>query len=229
MAFDESAATDVRLRAGPAATVVLQWDSAEPDGTPWQVYADGVLAWLGVERLAILPAPATWTTYHVGSVAPGEDRTDFSATLDPIPGGGNRPLLEWSGGTFLAADIVAFRIYGESTPGGGVSYATVLGTVLAYPQGTVTDGYGSGGYGSGGYGYAGSTYAWRGPPYGPGTWTFAVVPVNTAGVEGTAATVAVAIAGPPRPPAANAAGQRLTYTYNAGTGVATLSWLASPA
>ena len=205
MAFDESKATNLRLRRAPGPSVLLEWDTTEPAGTPFQVYADGVLAWSGTDRLAVLPMPASWTTYHVGSVAAGEERTSFASSLTPIPGGGNRPRLTWAGVTGAAS----YRIYGEATPGGGVSYTTPLATVAA------TLGTG--------------TYAWTGPPRSAGSWTFAVKPVGSDGVEGTAATVAVTIAGPPRPPAPDSTGKRLRYAYNAGTGVATLAWNASPA
>ena len=105
---------------------------------------------------------------------------------------------------------------------------TLVGTVTALEQGYSTDGYDAGGYGSGGYDAQGGNFSWTSPPLARGAWNFAVAPVDAAGNEGTRATTSVTIAAPPRPPAPDAAGKRLTYTYDAGTHVATLAWLASP-
>ncbi len=204
--------------------------SSAPTGTTFQVYANSTLSWHGFARSTILPAPRSGvrTRYDVGTVDPDEGLEDFSADLDPPPGDGSRVFLEWPGGRYLGIDIVGFYVYASSAPGGAVDYSTILATVPAYVQGFATDGYGQGGYGSGGYGSTGSNYSWTSGPLAGGTWNFAVKPFDAAGNLGTARTQSAVVEAPPNPPARNAAGKRLTYTYNATTHVATLAWLASP-
>lgn len=235
MGFDSS--TVLNLRATPdfeAREVVLTWTTAAPAATPFQVYANRQLARPGSpELMAVLPWPIEPTSYQVGSVAPGEEYVDFSATL-PDPGGlPVRALLSWRGGTYLDPtgndDVLGFRIYRGDTAGGAVNYATIRATVPAYPDPEdPDDGYGLGGYGYGGYGRSNSWYEWTSPPLAGGAWNFAVRSYDRAGNESPVATAAVAIAAPPLPPAVDANNRRLTYTFNPGTGVPTLQWLASP-
>ena len=107
--------------------------------------------------------------------------------------------LQWFGGTYEAADLVGFHVYGEPTPGGGIDFTTMLSTIPAYTAGIITDGFGYGGYGQGGYGAAAGSYSWTSAPFSTGTWNSAVKPFDTAGNEGSAQMTAVAIYAPPLP------------------------------
>lgn len=227
MPFDDSVISDISARPFDA-DLFLSWSSSAPAGTTFQVYADGVLSWHGAELSCVVPLPSHRVRVDVGAVAAGEGKTDFSAGLTPPPGTGSRARLTWTGGNYLDPDgsLRGFHIYGEATPGGGIAYGTPLGFVAAYPGGRGTDGFGMGGFGSGGFGSGSGSYSWTSDPLISGTWNFGVKPVGTAGNEGTATTASVAISVPPAPPAADANGKRLTYTYLSGT--VTLNWLASP-
>lgn len=229
MAFSQATISDVRVTRD-GVDLLVSWTSSAPPGTTFQLYAAGMLAWHGFARSAVLPAPrpGVRTRFEVGTVAADEGLADFSADL-PVPdGGGTRVSLGWQGGRHLGADILGFYVYSGTTAGGAVSYAAPVATVAAYPQGLYTDGYGMGGYGSGGYGSSASTYSWTSGPLSGGTWNFAVKSFDAAGNLGTARTTSAVVAAPPNPPAANAAGKRLTYVYNSTSHVATLSWIASP-
>lgn len=228
MSFDQSSISDVApSRSGTE--LLVTWVSSAPAGTTFQVYLDNVLAWSGTDRAVHLPWPTGRNLrISVGAVDAGEEDTDFSSSLAALdPTFAN---LTWEGGTFLAADIAGFRIYKSATAGGAVDYTTVVKVIPAYPGGVITDGYGMGGYGHGGYGHAASTYTWQTPSLSNGSWTFAVAAFDAAGNEpASPATVAVVIAAPPRPPAADSQGRRLSYEYDETSQIATLSWLASPA
>ena len=228
MAFDQTSISDVTpSRSGTE--LLVTWVSSAPAGTFFQGYLDNVLAWTGTDRSVHLPWPTGRNLrISVGTVGIGEEDTDFSgslAALDPT-----FKDLTWEGGTFLAEDIVGFNIYKSATAGGAVDYTTVIKVIPAYPGGVITDGYGMGGYGHGGYGHAASTYTWQTPALSNGSWTFAVAAFDEAGNEpASPSTIAVVIAAPPRPPAADSQGRRLSYSYNGVSHVATLTWLASPA
>ena len=228
MAFSQANIADV-TPARSGAELVVSWSSSDPEGTVFQVYLDNALAWFGTDRAVHLPWPSGRNLrISVGAVGAGEEDTDFSASLPAL--NPTSKALAWEGGTFLAADIAGFRIYKSAVAGGPVDFATVLAEIPAYPGGVVTDGYGMGGYGRGGYGRAATTYAWRTPALGNGSWTFAVVPFDEAGNQPASPSAAiVAIAAPPRPPAADAQGRRLSYSYDSVSHIATLTWLASPA
>lgn len=240
MAFDQSTITAVLAEAaGPG--LLVSWTSTAPEGTAFQVYLAGRLAWSGPARSVELPAPPHRVTIDVGAVAPGEERSDFSADLPARPGVGERPFLAWRGGTYLSPTLAGFNVYQGASPGAAVDYTTPVGTGAAYAAGEPTDGFGLGGFGLGGFGEADASYSWTGPPLPPGTWHFGVKPFDSAGTEGAASEVAVAISGPPRPPAPDASGQRLTYTYTRGgfgqdgfgagdyaAPTLTLNWLAPP-
>jgi len=228
MAFSQATITDGPTCALDGDELRVSWTSSSPAGTLFQLYADRVRIWSGTTRSVRLPMPAGPTTFDVGTVAAGEESTDFSGSLASIPGAGDKATLTWTGGRSLGPDLAEFRIYSGTTAGGAVSYAAPIATVRADPAGLWQDGYGQGPYGAGGFGFAGTTYSWTSGRLAGGTWNFAVKAVDAAGNESTAATTSVVIAAPPRPPAANSAGKRLTYTYNAGTRVPTLSWLAAP-
>lgn len=226
MAFDQSTVS-AATHSRSGAELLVSWSSTSPEGTTFQVYVAGRLAGSTSTRHLLIPWPRSRARIDVGAVAAGEESADFSGDLTPGPQ--DRVLLEWAGGTYLGVDLAGYRVYGSTgTP--VVAAANLLGTVPAYSGGSVTDGFGMGGFGSGGFGSAAASYTFTTAPLAGGTWTFAVVPYDLYGnVQGSPATVVQAVASPPRPPAANAAGKRLTYTYNSGTRVVTLSWLASPA
>ena len=94
----------------------------------------------------------------------------------------------------------------------------------------ITDGFGMGGFGDGGFGRAASSYEWHSGPLASGTWEFAVVPFDRAGnAQGIPQIVSVALRRGPRPPAVDANGVRLSYSYSGpATRLVTLSWPASP-
>ncbi len=232
MGFSTASITSVSI--GPdGQDLAVSWTSSAAAGTWYQAYVDRRLVWSGQARRCRLPYPGKTIQVDVGTVADLSERhVDYSGSLPSAPS--NRATIAWRGGTYLdpsgAGDVKGFRIHASATAGGAVDYTTILATVPAYTGDVVTDGFGSGGYGSGGFGMAASDYSWVSPVLGPGTWTFAIVPFDAAGnKQGTPTTGNVAITGPPRPPAPDETGQRLTYTYNNTTRVATLNWSASPA
>lgn len=230
MSFDQSVITEVQSPIYAGGQLWLSWTSTAPSGTWYQLYLGRKLAWYGQATHVGIVSPQGRQRVDVGSVAATEKDTDFSSSLPATPQ--DRAKLAWQGGTYLDAsgndDILGFRVYGESSPGGGINFATPLATVPAYPGGIITDGYGLGGFGQGGYGRAANSYTWESAPLRSGTWHYSVKSYDAAGNEGTAAAGSVTIAVPPQPPARNAAGSRLTYTYNATTHQVTLNWLASP-
>jgi hypothetical protein len=231
MAFSQASITSGPTFAARGPVLVVSWASSAPAGTAFQLYADKRLIWSGTQRSVSLPYPTGRTTYTVGTVAAGEGQTNFAASLPATPGGGDRARLSWYGGTFLDPDgndgVQAFRVYGGLVPGGAVDYDNLLATVPAYTI-EPTDGFGRGAFGQGGFGRSAGEYSWTSDPLSGGTWNFAVRAVDKVGNETTLASSSVILTAPPMPPAADALGRRLTYSYNAGTQIATLSWLASP-
>lgn len=229
--FDQSVITEVRPPVWDGSALHLEWTSTAPRGTTYQVYVARALAWYGTSTWVSIPMPSSRVRIDIGAVGPGEGATDFSALLPAAPQ--DRARLSWLGGSYLDAtgndDVSAFRVFGETAPGGGIDFGTVLAEIPAYPGGVLADGFGLGGYGQGGFGRAASSYAWTSPALRSGAWSFAVVPVDAAGNQGTAEFATVTILSPPRPPAAFSDGTRLKYTYNANDHTVTLFWQASPA
>jgi hypothetical protein len=228
MAFSQATITDPQI-ARHDTDLRISWTSSSADGTMFQVYIARKLTWHGTARSVILPlnVPANQTfTVDIGTVGSAEGLTNFSSSLPAIPGGGNKALLTWEGGTYLDPDIAGFKVYQSLVAGGAVSYTTAVADVPAYIQGIITDGWGMGGWGHGGWGHANAKYSWKSAPLSGGVWTFGIKPYDSAGNPGTTQEVSVTISAPPNPPAANSAGQRLTYTVSAGN--LTLHWLASP-
>lgn len=237
MPFTQTSVRDVRV-VRDGAELYIAWDSAAPWGTVFQVYADRRLVWFGKARSCHVPVPANACSRNVwievGSVDAGEANADFSTSLSGPGGSGDRALLSWLGGSYLDPtgndDVAGYRIYRSPAPGAPADMTTVIDTISAYPGGAVLDGFGVGGFGQGGFGRAASSYQWRSDPLGSGTWTFALVPFDFAGnAQGVPQTATVTIRTAPRPPAPDATGRRLNYSYaGPATRVATLSWLASP-
>lgn len=226
MAFDDSSLVGEPVLKRVGRELLVSWTSTAPAGTIFQVYANGRLAWATTDRRVYLPWPREKLTIQVGAVDAGEAGVDFSSSLSTVEPP-DRVTLSWEGGSYLG-DVVGFRVYQSAAAGGAVDYATPVGFVPLTTSSAEATGYGLGGYGSGGYGLAASAYSWTSAKLASGVWTFAVVPVDSAGNEGTPSTSSQTVAAAPRPPAPDSQGRRLTYTYDAGTGVPTLHWNASP-
>jgi hypothetical protein len=225
--FDQSTITGVNPPVYNGWQVTLSWTTTSPPLTWFQIYVNRVLSWWGQTTIATLAlATAGPDRVDVGAVLPGEEQTDFSAMLPSAPA--TRAQLSWQGGVFEGADLAGFRVYGSPAPGSAIDYKTPLADITANPSGSNTSGFGLGGFGSGGFGAVAGTYTWTSHPLATGAWSFGVVPYDLAGNEGVASTTNLSILAPPNPPAPNADGKRLTYTYDATSHIATLHWLASP-
>ncbi|WP_165072131.1 hypothetical protein [Paludisphaera rhizosphaerae] len=198
MAFSQSTVSNVRWSIDGGGLWVA-WDSSSPAGTIYQVYLDGALAWSGTRTHCALAPPRGRVRVDVGTVAAGEGSTSFAGDLPARPA--RRVRLTWPG----ADGVAGYRVYQSPTAGAAVGTTPVAR--LAADGG------------------AGSSYSWTSADLGRGDWSFAVTAVDQVGDESIAATASATIAGPPKPPARNAAGDRLTYTYDPATGVAALSWL----
>ncbi|MHB1561848.1 MAG: hypothetical protein ACYC61_30735 [Isosphaeraceae bacterium] len=218
--------------------VYLAWTSSSPSGTSFQVYINQRLAWAGRRLSCWIPIPSGPVRIDIGTVGVGEEGLSFASSLPAAPG--RRAQLTWQSGSYKGADLAGFHIYGSDAPGGPVDTSTVLADITAYPAGIATDGFGVGGFGSGGFGQAAGSYTWTSAPLAAGTWTFAVAPYDSAGNIGASTTTTVAIAAPPRAPAA-APGttSRLQYLLEGygqtgfgsggfGLPAATLQWNPSP-
>jgi hypothetical protein len=228
MSFSQATIAEVYPPAWTGSAIHLEWTSTSPSGTVFQVYADRRLTWHGTSRWVNLPMPRGRVRFDVGTVDAAEAATDFSAVLPSTPE--SRVRLSWLGGTYLSADgddLMGFRIYGEQAPGGGIDFTASRSEIVAYPGGILNDGFGLGGFGQGGFGRSASAYSWTSPSLGRGTWSFAIVPFDHAGNEGTPMTAQATINAPPAPPPPDAAGNRLTYSYDPATRQVTLAWLPS--
>ena len=228
MAFSQATMTGEPSLRASGLDLLVSWVSTSPPGTLFQLYLNAKLAWHGTDRSVLLPYPSGRTRIDVGTVAAGEGAVDFSASL-PTTYPPDRVNLTWTGGAFEGADLAGFRIYGPLAAGGAVSYVSPLADIPATVAGVDLSGFGLGGFGLGGFGTAAQSYSWTSDPLLAGSWTFAVVPYDGAGNQnGSPAHVSVTVVAPPRPPAADSSGRRLTYSYNPSTRVPTLNWLASP-
>jgi hypothetical protein len=226
MSFSQSSITSVDPPVQHGTQLLLSWASSAPAGTVYQVYLNQQLVWAGAGLSCSIPLPTAISRIDIGSVDSGDTQTNFQAELPSAPA--RQATLSWQGGTYLAADIAGFHVYGEQTPGGGISYTTILATVPAYVAGIITDGFGYGGFGQGGFGQSAGSYSWTSPPLSGGTWNWGIKPFDTAGNEGPAQTTAVTIAAPPLPPAPFTNTNRLQYTHSQSTAEVTLAWNASP-
>jgi hypothetical protein len=208
----------------------LSWTTKPgmPSGLVFQVYQNDVLVWFGTTPYCTIPVPPYLVTFTIGTVGASQGGTSFGSSLPPVPL--VQAELNWLGGTFEdgLAMIAGFYVYGEHEAGAGIDYTNILGTIPAYTQGQVTDGYGYGGFGQGGFGEAAGSYSWISQPLTAGTWNFAVVPFDVVGNQGTPATTAVTILAPPLEPGLFPDQTRLRYTYNTNSHEVTLSWNPSP-
>jgi hypothetical protein len=225
--FSEATILSVSAPRYVGPEVFLSWTCSISGPSVWfQLYLDRTLAWFGQSTSCYVQVPAAVSRVDLGVVNAGEEQTDFSSSL---PGAPHRTAsLTWQGGTFEGTDLAGFSVYGESSPGAGISYTKPLATITAYPGGFTLDGYGLGGYGQGGYGQSAGSYSWESTPLTSGTWHFSVKPFDAAGNLGTAALVSQVISVPPLAPALGPGGLRLTDTYSFSTKEVTLTWLASP-
>lgn len=223
MAFDPSPVSLLPLRED-GGMLVVEWATTAPAGTWYQVYVGRRLAWAGQRTRVEVPPPLAKARIDVGAVLASEASEDLSAGLPAAHS--ESASLSWLGGRYLAEDLQGFRVYGESSPGSGIDYASPLADLAAYVGEDYTDGWGMGGWGSGGWGAAASRYSWTSEPLGYGTWAFAVRPYDDAGNEGAPMTTSVAIAAPPPPPPIDPArGVRMWYEYDPITRIAILHWL----
>ena len=216
------------------ADLLVVWSSSSPEGTVFQLYLDGELVWFGTDRRARVPYDGSARRrIDVGEVDDDEATEDFGDDLSDPGGAGDVVTLTWRGGTYLddsgLDDVIGFRVYRGTAPGGAVDYSTPVADIPAYGSTTPLDGFGLGGFGQGGFGRSSSDYSWTSDPLAAGDWDFAIVPYDAAGNEGTGSTTTATSEAPPRPPAADSAtGLRLSYSYNSSTHVPTLTWTASP-
>ena len=225
-AFTQQYITSVNPPVQYGTEIFLSWVSNAPPGLIFQVYENDVLVWHGSSPYCTLPLPTYTVRFDIGTVGFTQQTVDFSALLPPAPQ--IQAYLTWNGGTFEGSDIAGFRVYGENSPGAGIDFTSIAAIVPAYTAGVITDGFGYGGFGDGGFGEAAGSYSWTSGALTSGVWNFAVVPFDTAGNEGTGATVAVLIQGPPQEPAPFSDRSRLQYTWNASNYEITLNWNASP-
>jgi hypothetical protein len=227
VAWSQATITDGPTLAHAGRELVVSWTSSSPDGTTFQLYLNGSLAWHGTARRVRLPWPSDDTRVEVGTVAAGEGATDFSASLPAAPN--DRVRLDWSGGSWQGDDLAGFRIYMSTAPGGAVSYAAPVATIPATVAGVSFDGWGLFAWGSGRWGQASVPYTWTSGRLAGGVWTFAVAAYDSAGNEQPSPlTISATVAAPPRPPAPDSQGVRLNYTLDPATRVPTLVWLTSP-
>ena len=206
--------------------LLLSWTSNAPAGLVFQVYLDHQLVWSGSSARAAIPLPTAVGRIDIGTVSNANRMVSFGLSLPAAPQ--RAAELSWLGGTYEAADIAGFHVYGADAAGGSIDYATPLGTVPAYTAGIITDGFGYGGFGLGGFGEAAGSYSWTSDPLAGGSWSFGVRPFDLAGNEGTAATATVSIAAPPLRTAPFFTNVRLDCSYNVVNNQVTLNWNASP-
>jgi hypothetical protein len=226
MAFSQLTITDGPSLARSGRELAVAWSSSSPDGTVFQLYLNGRLAWHGTARRARLPWPADDARVEVGTVAADEGATDFSGSLPAAPN--DRVRLDWTGGSWQG-DLAGFHVYMGTAPGGAVSFSAPVATVPATRAGVSFDGWDTFAWDSGRWGQADVPYSWTSGRLSSGAWNFAIVAYDAAGNEqGSPVTASATVAAPPRPPAPDSAGVRLKYTLNPATQMPTLTWLASP-
>lgn len=213
MAFSQATILNVSPPRTSGSQVYLSWASSSPAGTPYQVYVNQQLAWSGQRLSTWVPIPSGPVRIDIGAVDSGEEGISFTSSLPSAPS--RRVQLSWQSGIYKGIDLEGFFVYGSHTPGSAIEYSTALADIKAYPAGIATYGFGVGGFGTGGLGQVASSYAWNSDPLAAGTWSFAVVPYDTAGNPGTAQTTTVVIVAPPRAPAPFAGTTtRLQYSLN---------------
>jgi hypothetical protein len=225
MSFSQATITQVLPPAIENGIATFTWTSSSPPGTWYQLYVDLHLAWSGQVLTTTVAVPTGTSSFDIGTVAAGEQNTDFSSTFSGTNLFAN---LSWLGGSFESIDLVGFYVYMGTTVGSAVDFTKPVATITAYPQSIIADGFGNGGFGDGGFGAAAGLYEWTSAALGAGVWNFAVKAFDSAGNLSTAMTCSVPIFAPPIEPAPFPDNSRLRYVFNATTEEATLTWLASP-
>ncbi len=239
MAFSQSSITQVYPPQICGGQVYLSWETSSAAGSWWQVYVNQQLAWSGLRLWTWVPIPSGPVRIDIGTVNAGEEYVSFAGSLPTAPT--RRAQLTWQSGTYTGVDLSGFRVYGADEPGGVIDYTTVLADITAYPAGIVTDGFGFGGFGASSFGQSASSYSFTSEPLAAGSWSFTVVPFDSAGNPGSPMTTGITIVAPPRMPATFAGTTtRLQYNLEAygqtgfgsggfGLPVASLTWNSSPA
>ena len=167
MAFSQSAISNVNVQVD-GTELFVSWTSSAPPDTTYQVYVDHRLSWFGMAQQCHVPIPSNaagrnvWV--EVGTVDPGDASVDFSSSLTGPGGPGDRALLSWLGGTYLDPtgndDVQGFFVFQSSAANAPINYTAPVDSMLAYPGGWISDGFGQGGFGQGGFGRGDSSYRW---------------------------------------------------------------------
>jgi hypothetical protein len=218
--------TQVYPFVATAGGLLVSWQSSAPPGTYFQVYVAGTLAWFGTATQTVIPMPTTAVQIEVGTVGPGEQATDFSASLPVVPK--NYVELQWEGGTFESPTLAGFYVYQSPVADAPVNYSSFVGNVPAYPGGIILDGFGLGLFGDGGFGEAGSYYNWLSQALYSGVWTWGVRAYDEAGNLSTTVEISETIQVPPPPPRYITDLHCLSYAYNNTNFEVTLNWLPTP-
>jgi hypothetical protein len=208
MSFSQSTIIAVNPPEIEDGIVTFTWTSSSPPGTWFQLYIDLQLAWSGQTTTTSVTLPDGTSSFDIGTVLPGEQNTDFSASIAGI---NLFAELSWLGGTSESPNIAGWYVFAGTVAGGAVNFAAPVATIVAEA------------------GVASGSYGWTSAALGGGVWNFSVVPFDTAGNKGTGTAVSVTIFAPPIEPAPFISDNlRLHYTFNPTTEEATLLWNASP-
>lgn len=222
--FSEAGILNPTVRADDI-DLIVSWsvDDTVPANYYFQVYVDRVLIWSGPERVAVLPGlnvAAVPVLVHVGAVAEANRLVDYGATLQGMPGGGNRALLTWSGGGWEPS-VAQYVILGSTVPDGPLDSVTPRDRVRS--EGAA--GFGAGSFGVGPFGFGSHTYQWTSNVLAPGRWLFAVVPATAGDIRAEDyAAVAVDISGPPAGPKPVNGKKVWISSFAEDTGRFTVSW-----
>lgn len=194
-----------------------------------QVYVDGRLAGttLSTEDRVILAAvpEAAASLLEVVAVDADDRLTDFSASLTGFgDADAARVELSWSGGRYLDDNLDHFEVYGG--PAGSVDYSSPLNAepIEALIDGQNLGGFGRGGWGRGGFGRSAMTFSLVTAKFGPGTYDFEILAVDSEGnvTDGPPQVIQVEVRSFPRPPTDLA-----VSAYDDQTQTATLAWSPS--
>ncbi len=218
MGFDQSPITNVFRPVTYGNSVLIRWASNAPVGSVCQVYVNAHLSHYGTLLQAMVPAVQGTMYIDVGVVPAANTTTDYSSSLVWPQ---NRVILNWIGGTYQDPNIAGFHIYQSPNPNDPINYAKFVKDQTAYIGKIITDGYGLGGYGLGTWGYANAYYSWVSGTLRTGVWSFAIVPYNQAGIEGTGSVIQTTITDAPivMPPFTDFTRLKYTLTsYDGGFG-----------
>jgi hypothetical protein len=224
--FDQSLILSVFPPVQYGTQIFLTWTSNAPPGTWFQVLCCGSLQWYGRIKTATIQAGPAPMRSDIGRVQPGQQQIDYSGGFPSPPQ--RFAVLNWLGGTYQAADISGFNVYGAVGPGAAIDFTTPVARIPAYTGGVSTDGFGSGQFGYGGFGQSSASYTWRSGPLRSGIWPWAITPYDRLGNLGTTTTTSVTIQVPPLEVPEFTDGAHLHYSYaKTPSQCVTLSWLPS--